>query len=105
MYTEKVVTKQHIIPVTSLDISVSSLSCMCCTLLSTNIHVASHSWTKETAPSMLQLSTERMVRDNENKGQSNSFKSDVPSARASASNPLTKHKVAPFDVNWTVVRS
>ena len=54
---------------------------------------------------MLLLSTERMVRANENKGQSNSLKSDVPSARAIASNPLTKHKVAPLDVSWSVVRS
>ena len=70
-----------------------------------HVHASSHSWTKETAASMLLLSTERMVRANENKGQSNSLKSDVPSARAIASNPLTKHKVAPLDVSWSVVRS
>ena len=66
---------------------------------------SSHSWTKETAASMLVLSTERIVHDNENNGQSNLFKSGVPSARAIASNTRTKHTVAPLDVSMSVVGS
>ena len=48
---------------------------------------------------------ERIVRDNENNGQSNLFKSGVPSARAIASNPRTKHTDAPLDVSMSVVGS
>ena len=47
-------------------------------VFSTKVQSSSHSWTKETAANMLVLSTERIVRDNENNRQSNLFKSGVP---------------------------